>query len=75
MGLELEDDRRFAVPVTLISSTFTREEIDRYRAAGESYFAELARLVDLTVVELPTGHWPQFSRPDDLAAAILDAVG
>jgi hypothetical protein len=23
-------------------------------------------------VELPTGHWPMFSRPEDLAAALLD---
>jgi hypothetical protein len=23
-------------------------------------------------VELPTGHWPMFSRPDDLAATLLD---
>ena len=26
-------------------------------------------------VDLPTGHWPQFTRPDDLAAAILAAIG
>jgi hypothetical protein len=23
-------------------------------------------------VELPTGHWPMFSRPDDLAEIILE---
>jgi len=25
-------------------------------------------------VDLPTGHWPQFTRPDDLAAVILAAI-
>lgn len=70
----LADERRFDVPVTLISCTFTREEIDTYTAAGETYFAELPRLRDLTIVELPTGHWPQLSRPDDLGRAIAEAI-
>lgn len=73
-GLVLSADERYDVPVTLISSTFTLAEIEQYRDAGESYFAEIALLKDLTVVELPTGHWPQLSRPADLAAAILAAV-
>ena len=71
----LADERRYDVAVTIISCTFTREEIDTYTAAGEAYFAELPRLRDLTVVELPTGHWPQFSRPDDLGHAIAEAIG
>ncbi|KQY59055.1 esterase [Aeromicrobium sp. Root495] len=73
-GLVLSDERRYDVPVTLISSTFTLAEIEQYRDAGESYFAELALLEYLTIVELPTGHWPQLSRPADLAAAIVAAL-
>ena len=72
---QLTDERRYDVPVTVISCTFTREEIETYTAAGETYFAELPRLRDLTVVELPTGHWPQFSRPDDLGHIIAEAIG
>jgi hypothetical protein len=30
---------------------------------------------DVDYVDLPTGHWPQFTRPRDLAQAILAAVG
>ncbi|MCK5890627.1 alpha/beta fold hydrolase [Aeromicrobium sp.] len=71
----LSDDRRYDVPVTIVSCTFTREEIGEAVAAGVDYFAELPRLRDLTVVELPTGHWPQFSRPDDLGRAIAGAIG
>jgi hypothetical protein len=29
----------------------------------------------VSYVDLPTGHWPQFTRPDDLARVILDAIG
>lgn len=36
--------------------------------------AELARIRDVEYVDLPTGHWPQFTRPAELAQAILAAV-
>jgi pimeloyl-ACP methyl ester carboxylesterase len=70
----LTDEHRFTVPVTMISTTFTREEIDGALAAGVPYFAEIPHLDDVTIVELPTGHWPQFTKPDELAQAILDAL-
>ena len=71
----LADERRYEVPVTIVSCTFTRTEIDEYTAAGEAYFAVLPKLADLTVTELPTGHWPQLSRPDDLGRATVAAIG
>ena len=67
----LKDERRFDVPITLISTTYTREEIDGAIAAGLPYFAEIPRLRDVTIVELPTSHWPQFTKPDELASLIL----
>lgn len=70
----LTHDDRFGVPVTLISTTYTAAEIDAAVTAGVPHFAELAHITDVSIVELPTGHWPQFSRPVDLARAILDAV-
>jgi hypothetical protein len=36
--------------------------------------AELARLRDVEYVDLPTGHWPQFTRPVELGEIILAAV-
>lgn len=33
-------------------------------------FAEVAELDHLDVVDLPTGHWPMWSRPGDLAELI-----
>ncbi len=70
----LRNEARFDVPITLISTTFTRTQIDQYIAAGESYFAEVVQMKDATIVELPTSHWPQFTKPDELARAILDAL-
>ncbi|MDX6204724.1 MAG: hypothetical protein QOF39_781 [Frankiales bacterium] len=38
-------------------------------ADGHPYFAELSHL-DVTIVDLPTGHWPMWSRPQDLATEL-----
>ena len=36
--------------------------------------AELAAVHDVEYLDLPTGHWPQFTKPRELAEAILAAV-
>jgi len=72
--LELSDPRRFDVPVTLITCEFPRDQMLQMMAEGHPYFAELARVKQYDIVDLPTGHWPQFTKPKELAAAILAAV-
>ncbi|HTJ35520.1 MAG TPA: alpha/beta hydrolase [Dactylosporangium sp.] len=59
-------------PTDLVCSTFTKETVDGMIAAGHPFFAGLDRR-DYRVRELPTGHWPMFSRPDDLAALLAGA--
>jgi pimeloyl-ACP methyl ester carboxylesterase len=70
----LHDERRYDVPVTVITSTMPESLLRELMAKGHPSVQELARVRDVTVVELPTGHWPQLSRPDDLAAAVVRAV-
>jgi len=70
----LRDERRYDVPVTVIACEFTTEQLREWMAAGSPFVAELARVRDVELVDLPTGHWPQFTRPRELAAAILAAV-
>jgi pimeloyl-ACP methyl ester carboxylesterase len=48
--------------------------IREWIAQGSPWVAELARLRDYELVDLPTGHWPQFTRPRELAEAILAAI-
>jgi hypothetical protein len=43
-------------------------------AEDHPYTAELARIRSVTYVDLPTGHWPQFTKPQELAVAILAAI-
>lgn len=71
------DDRRLDVPSTIIATALTSDTI---RAAMQpdhpwhGYVTELTRLRDLEIVDLPTGHWPQLTKPDELAALIVAAV-
>ena len=43
-------------------------------AGGHPYVAELGRIRDVEYADLPTVHWPQFTKPAELGAAILAAV-
>ena len=52
----------------------TTDQLREWMTAGIPYVAELSRITDVELVDLPTGHWPQFTRPNELAAAILAAV-
>jgi pimeloyl-ACP methyl ester carboxylesterase len=70
----LSDPRRYDVPVTVICCEFSTEMMRAWLAAGNSFVAELAKVKDVELVDLPTGHWPQFTRPRELATAILAAV-
>ena len=65
--LRLEDPRRREVPATLICCSFSSQVLMEMARSGEEMMAETATLTDLTLLDLPTGHWPMWSRPVDLA--------
>ncbi|MDQ2698815.1 MAG: alpha/beta fold hydrolase [Actinomycetota bacterium] len=70
----LSDERRYAVPATVITTTFPEAKLREMLEQGHSYFAELAKVEHFEVVELPTSHWPQFTKPDELAELIVAAL-
>jgi pimeloyl-ACP methyl ester carboxylesterase len=67
----LVDERRYDVPVTAVATEYTTAMLREWIAEGAGRLRELAKIRDVTYVDLPTGHWPQFTRPDDLAEAII----
>ena len=71
---QLSDERRYDVPVTVISTEFTSEMLRDWIQQGLAPVQELTKIRDVEYVDLPTGHWPQFTRPEDLARAILSSV-
>lgn len=70
----LSDPRRYDVPITVITSEMSESTLRELIAAGHPYVAELAAVKDYEIVELPTGHWPMFTRPAELAALIAAAL-
>ena len=71
--VQLSNERRYDVPVTVICPEFTSEMLKS--RLGQGQVSELGRVRNVEYVDLPTGHWPQFTRPDDLAWEIQTAVG
>ena len=71
----LDDDARFSVPVTVIACEFPADLIRQAIANEREWAGELAGMQQLEIIELPTGHWPQFTKPVELGASILTAIG
>ncbi len=71
----LRDPRRYGVPLTVIACEYPSELLRELIAKGHPYTAELAKVRDVTFVDLPTGHWPQFTKPAELGAVIAEALG
>lgn len=69
----LSDERRYEVPVTAIATEYTTDMLREWIAQGAGPVREFAEIHDVEYVDLPTGHWPQFTRPEDLASVILAA--
>ncbi|MBC6470456.1 alpha/beta fold hydrolase [Actinomadura alba] len=63
-----------ATPKSLIASTFSLAQVEALVSSGNPVFALMAG-PEWTRHELPTGHWPMFSRPGDLAALLDEIAG
>jgi pimeloyl-ACP methyl ester carboxylesterase len=72
--VHLANDARRDVPSTIIACSYPSEAILQMAREGHPMMAEVAALRDLELVDLPTGHWPMWSRPADLAAVIAHAA-
>jgi pimeloyl-ACP methyl ester carboxylesterase len=70
----LTDERRYDVPATVVACEYSSEQLREWVAQGHPYVAELAAMRDVEYIDLPTGHWPQFTKPVELGQAILGAV-
>jgi len=75
-SVELTNDARKDIPSTLICTGFTSEQYKTY--ANEhpewAFLAGIPELRNATWIDLPTSHWPMWSRPKELAAIIGDVA-
>lgn len=65
--VELTNDARLQVPTTLVCCSIPSAQLIELANAGHPMFAEVTNLERLDLIDLPTGHWPMWSRPGDLA--------
>ncbi|GAA2139132.1 alpha/beta fold hydrolase [Glycomyces algeriensis] len=72
---ELGDERRFDVPITLICCEFGSAMVLAWIEQGVPFVKEIAAVKDISYIDLPTGHWPQLTKPAELADALVSAVG
>jgi pimeloyl-ACP methyl ester carboxylesterase len=71
---ELANDARRDVPTTMICTGFSSQE---YRDATEQGYAWLAGVTEvrnITWIDLPTSHWPMWSKPVELARILGDTA-
>jgi pimeloyl-ACP methyl ester carboxylesterase len=69
-AVELTNDARRSLPSTVICTSFTADDYRDAVEKGYSFVGGLRELTDVEWVELPTSHWPMWSKPRELATII-----
>lgn len=70
--VELNNNARLEVPTTLVCCSIPSSQVRELAESGHPMFAEVANLKVVDYIDLPTGHWPMWSRPDELARIISE---
>jgi pimeloyl-ACP methyl ester carboxylesterase len=70
----LSDERRYDVPVTVISTEFSSETLQSWINRDLEPVREFTLIKEVEYIDLPTGHWPQFTKPEELARIILESI-
>jgi pimeloyl-ACP methyl ester carboxylesterase len=71
----LLNEARRDIPSAIICTGFPAEKIKAYAMEQDwAWLAGVRELRDATWIDLPTSHWPMWSRPQELAAIIGDVA-
>ena len=68
----LTNEARLDVPSTVIATGYTSEQYAAALDEGQEWLGALGEIRDLRWIDLPTSHWPMWSRPKDLARILAD---
>jgi pimeloyl-ACP methyl ester carboxylesterase len=74
-GGELTNDARLDLPTTMLCTGFPAEEIKKAVADGDAWLAGVPELRHVEWVDLPTSHWPMWSRPAEVAEVLAGVAG
>jgi pimeloyl-ACP methyl ester carboxylesterase len=73
-AVELTNDARLDIPSTLICTGYSSQEYKDAVKEGYSWLGGIKEVRNITWVDLPTSHWPMWSRPKELAEIIGDVA-
>jgi hypothetical protein len=71
---EFTNDARLDVPTTILCTSFTSDEIKAAAEEGQAWLGGVRELRNVTWVDMPTSHWPMWSRTEDLAKLLADVA-
>lgn len=73
---DFTNDARRDIPSTIIATGYTAADYQKYAAENPdwTFLAGIPELRNLSWVDLPTSHWPMWSKPADLARVIGDVA-
>jgi pimeloyl-ACP methyl ester carboxylesterase len=71
---ELSNDARLDVPTTVICTGFSSEQVKEAVSEGYAWLGGFTELRNVTWIDLPTSHWPMWSRPHELAGVLSDVA-
>jgi pimeloyl-ACP methyl ester carboxylesterase len=71
-SIELTNDGRKDIPATLIATGYSSEDYKKYASEEPvmSFLAGVPELRNATWIDLPTSHWPMWSKPREIATII-----
>ncbi|MEO5704464.1 MAG: alpha/beta hydrolase [Candidatus Limnocylindrales bacterium] len=75
-GVKLTNDARRDIPSTFICTGYSAEQYQAYASEHPdwAFLAGIPELRNTTWIDLPTSHWPMWSRPNELASIIGDVA-
>lgn len=66
------NEARLDIPTTALCTGYSSDDYKAAAKEGYAWLGGFAELRDITWVDLPTSHWPMWSRPKELATLIGD---
>jgi pimeloyl-ACP methyl ester carboxylesterase len=74
-AIPLTNDARLDIPSTVICTGYTSEQYKEAAKEGYAWLGGLKELRNITWVDLPTSHWPMWSRAREVADIIGGVAG
>jgi pimeloyl-ACP methyl ester carboxylesterase len=69
-AIELKNNARLDIPTTVICTSYSSDQCKQAMEQGIGFLVGLKDLRNVTWIDLPTSHWPMWSRPKELAQII-----